>query len=411
MMSDRTFDTGRSGARPLRTALVLGLVLTTTIVSAQVDLVAIEPLQIDVSGQRVVSDWRLDPPVENAETWQVEAKSWDAVHHRWATGDGWKMRQEVAARANRVEITHMRLHETGTVGVASAGVTIPLETLDGALFECIGTPRGEVEREGRVSRGTLGPDDVTVIKNIEYLRVHLPDGAVDFDCNHKGTWCPGEGHCPGVQRFTLVRYDDGWRLWAADGKARRGSLHSMKLVITPARETPVAEVHPVVNTRWTKPYLPTSRINIGTFDVDRFDACLQPGGVLTRDERFADVQPERVEGAAITGRELALSIPVERDGIYLVSLLAGDPDREIGPCTLAAGVNKPRETSSVQAGAYACWVVPGRAVNGEITVTVSGDARICAMQAAPMMFANEDYLLDRGWWVSTDFHEDDDLPR
>jgi hypothetical protein len=366
---------------------------------------------IDLSGQRVVSDWHLDPPVAEAETWQVEAEGWDEVHHRWATSEGWRMRQEIAARADRLEITHMRLHETGTAGVASAGLTIPLETLDGALFECIGSPRGTVQREGRTSRGTLGPDDVTVIKNIEYLRVHLPDGGVDFDGNHKGAWTPGPGHGPGVQRFTLIRYDDGWRLWAADGKARRGSLHSLKLVITPASDTPIAEVHPVVNTRWTTPWLPTSRINIGATDVRRFDASALPGGEITRDERFADVQSERVEGASITGGELALSIPVERDGIYLVSLLAGDPARQIGPCALSAGVGEPRESSCVQPGDYACWVVPARALDGAISITVRGTARISAMQAAPMLFANEDFLIRRGWWVSTDLHEDDDLPR
>lgn len=395
----------------LSAVLTVLLLLSTRLAPAQVSLVSIEPLQIEVAGQRVVDDWYLDPPAEQVETRQVPADGWAQVYHRWAVGEGWKMRQEVAARPDRLEITHMRLLETGTVGVASTGVTIPLETFDGAFFECIGTITGGAQREGRTWRGALGPDDVTVIKNLEYLRVHLPGGALDFDGNHKGSWCPGEGICPGVERFTLIRYDDGWRLWAADGKARRGALHTMKLVVLPAREAPVADVHPVVNTRWTEPYIPTSRVNIGTFAVDRFAASVQPGGELTRDERFVDVQPERVEGAAITGGELTLTIPVERDGVYLVSLLAGDPEREIGPCTLSAGVDEPRQTAAVAAGDYACWVTPGRAVEGEIAVSVTGNARICALQAAPMMFANEDYLLDRGWWVSTDFHEDDALPR
>ncbi len=395
-----------------RAALVTALLLlTTSLAFAQIDLASVEPLQIEVAGQRVVDDWHLDPEGGDFETWQPQAEGWEQVHHRWATGEGWKLRQEIAVRADRLEITQLRLFETDAVGVSSAGVTLPLEALDGARFECIGSPVGESQRDGRTVTGTLGPDNVTRINNIEYLRVDLPAGAVDFDANPKGAWCTGPGMCPAVVRWTLLRYDDGWRLWTADGKARRGTIHDFKLVITPAGDTAVAEVHPDVNTRWTQPYQPTSRVNIGTTDVDRFDACVQPAGELTRDERFATSSPERVEGVSVSGDTLMLSIPVERDGVYLVSLLAGDTEREIGPCVLQAGVGEPRETAAVAAGDYACWVTPGRAVDGEVTVTLSGDARICAMQAAPMMFANEDYLLDRGWWVSTDFHEEDNLPK
>jgi hypothetical protein len=412
MMSEEIYETGRSGLRPLRTtaSMALLLLLTATFALAQMDLVSVEPLQVEVAGQRVVDDWHLDPAVEDVETWQVNVEGWAQVHHRWATGEGWKLRQEIAARSDRVEITQLRFFETGAVGVSSAGVTLPLEALDQARFECIGSPVGDAQRDGRTATGTLGPDDVKRINNIEYLRVHLPGGAVDFDGNPKGTW-GSAGMVPATVRWTLLRYDDGWRLWTADGKARRGTIHDFKLVIIPAADRPVEDVHPVIDTRWTNPYRPTSRINIGATDVDRFDACIQPAGELTRDERFADSSPERVEGVSTTDETLTLSIPVERDGVYLVSLLAGDADREIGPCVLQAGVGEARETARIAAGEYACWVTPGRAVEGEITVLLSGAARICAMQAAPMMFANEDYLLDRGWWVSTDFHEEDDLPR
>ncbi len=406
----RAGGTTHGRGRPCHGLAALLLLLTASLACAQVELRSAEPLLVDVGGQRVIDGWYVDPEVGAVETWQVEAERWPQAHHRWATGEGSKLRQEVAARPDRLEITHLRYLESNVTGVTSAGVRLPLDVLDGARFECIGTPRGDAEREGATWTGALGPEHVTVIKDLQYLRVDLPGGAVDFDCNPKGAWCPGVGICPGTARFTLIRYDDGWRLWAADGKARRGTIHDFKLVVTPASDLAVAEVHPAVNTRWTQPYTATSRINIGTLDVKRFDAYVQPGGTLTRDERFAELRPERVEGASITADELTLTIPVERDGIYLVSLLAGDPTRQIGPCGLSAGVGEPLEAASVPAGGYACWVTPGRAVGGTIEVSVTGDARICAAQAAPMMFANEDYLLDRGWWVSTDFHADDNLP-
>lgn len=394
-----------------RLIAILLLLLTASLAFAQVDLVSVDPLMIDVSGQRVVDDWHLDPAVADVETWEVGAEGWEQVHHRWATGDGWRLRQEIAVRPDRLEITHLRFFETDTTGVSSAGVTISLDTLDGVSFECVGSPVGTVEREGRASTGTLGPGEVTRINNLEYLRVHLPGGAVDFDCNPKGAWCPSVGICPATARFTLLRYNDGWRLWSADGKARRGTIHDFKFIITPAGNLAVEDVHPVVNVRWTEPYGPTSRVNVGTLAVNRFDATVQPGGELTRDERFAGVRDERVEGASITGGTIVLGIPVDRDGVYLVTLLAGDPSRPIGPCALSAGVGDPLQTARVEAGDYDCWVAPGRAVDGAIALTVTGNARICAVQAAPMMFANEDYFLDRGWWVSTEFHADDDLPR
>ena len=81
-----------------------------------------------------------------------------------------------------------------------------------------------------------------------------------------------------------------------------------------------------------------------------------------------------------------------------------------GPATVSAGVGEPVQTPAVRSGEYLSWALPGRAIDGTITVTISGNARICAAVAAPMMFANEDYHLERDWWVSTEFHPEDDLP-
>jgi len=393
-----------------RKACILLLFLSATVACAQVELAAVDPLLINANGQGLVSEWYLDPPAGPGETWEVEAEGWEQVVHRWTTGEGWKLRQEIAVRPDRLEITQLRLLDSNATGVSGAGVVLPLELLDGAQFEVIGAPVGKVERDDRTAMGTLGPDQITRINNVEYLRLHLPGGSVDFDCNPKGTWCPGPGICPATLRFTLIRSDEGWRLFTASGKARVGIIHEFKLVISPALEVPVAEVHPVVNVRWTEPYGPTSLVNIGTSTVDRFTSTTLPDCELTLDERFIGIRDERVEGASIAGGTMVLEIPVERDGVYLVSMLAGDPGREIGPATVSAGVGEPVQTPTVRSGEYLSWALPGRAIDGTITVTISGNARICAAVAAPMMFANEDYHLERDWWVSTEFHPEDDLP-
>ncbi len=405
---------GRSGAR--RSALtaaspLAALLLSATLAFAQINLASVQPLQVDIEGTPLISGWIIDPePAAPIETWQVEAEGWRQVHHRWAAGGGSKLRQEVASRPDRLEITHLRLFEPDVVGVTYCGVVLPTDLLDGARFECIGSPRGEAERDGRTWSGTLGDGGVGAIKDLEYLRLHLPGGAVDFDCNPKGVWCPGEGLCPATERFALARAEDGWRLWSAHGKVRRGGLHEFKLVVLPARDRPVAEVHPPVNTRWTNPYMPTVRLNIAGEPAERYEEVTLEGAETSRDERFVDVQAQRVVGATVTDGELRLSIPVERDGVYLVSLLVGAPDRQVGPCTVTAGLGQPREMPPVAAGEYGSWALPGRAHEGAIEVAIAGNVRLVAAQAAPMMFENEDYHLERGWWVSTEFRKDDDLP-
>jgi len=64
----------------------------------------------------------------------------------------------------------------------------------------------------------------------------------------------------------------------------------------------------------------------------------------------------------------------------------------------------------VPAGEYDSWPIVGRAVNGVLAVTIRGDFRLVAASLAPMMYHNQDFLSDRGWWLSTDFDPDDYLP-
>ncbi len=413
--------TGRERGRPCQVlggaglavaaVAVTALLLAATAAWAQIDLASVDPLQVDFAGTRLIEAMIVEPvPGVAPRTRQVPIEGWAQVHHRWLAEPGSKLRQEIAVRPDRLEFTHMRLLEPEVTGVTSAGVLLPLALIDGARAEFIGSPRpdGVATREDSAWSAILGPGGVTSVRSLRYLRLHLPGGAVDFDCAPKGTWCPGEGICRATPAWSLLRRGDGWRLYSADGKVRTGGIHEFKLVITPARPEPVAEVHPAVNVRWTTPYAPTVRLNFGA-PVRGFEPCVLQGGTITRDERFVEVQPVRVEGVSVSD-EASFPVPVEIDGVYLISLLVGDPERATGPAEVFAGVGEPLRTPTVEAGEYDCWVLAGRSTNGAITVRLNGDFRLVAAQAAPMMFQVEDYLIDRGWWVSTEFDADDDLP-
>lgn len=65
----------------------------------------------------------------------------------------------------------------------------------------------------------------------------------------------------------------------------------------------------------------------------------------------------------------------------------------------------------VAAGEYGSWAISGHANSGVLELTLCGDFRLAAVAVAPMMYENEDFLFRRGWWLSTDFHPDDNLPR
>jgi len=136
---------------------------------------------------------------------------------------------------------------------------------------------------------------------------------------------------------------------------------------------------------------------------------------LESDGRFAETAPVRAEGAS--PREAAakdgpvLRLRTEREGYYLVSLLVGSPERAIGPCEVSTGRDEVRTMPRVAAGEYGSWAIVGHANSGVLELTLCGDFRLAAVAVVPMMYENEDFLFRREWWLSTDFHPDDNLPR
>ena len=225
------------------------------------------------------------------------------------------------------------------------------------------------------------------------------------------------------------RDKDGYHLHTGDNKSQWGGLHEFKLVIRPALDTPIEQVHPLASTRWTHPFPVTLRVNFGEVAVEGYVNCSLASGdaaasaswadpsllKLETDDRFAETAPVRLEGVspkdAATQPPSALRLRLERDGYYLVSLLVGSAGRAVGPCEVYGGVGEPRKAPQVAAGEYGSWPIVGHAVDGVLEVTLRGDFRLVAASAAALMYENEDYLIGRGWWLSTEFHEGDHLPR
>ncbi len=390
----------------------LWLLLTVLVAAptcAQFTLQSPYPLEITFGDEPLILNRSVAPELEGQPSiGETQAEGWESLLQVWHAAPGSRMRQEIALRSDRIELTHLRIVDPDTTGSQSAGLLLTHGLLDGARVEIIGTPQpaGSATADGRV--------------------LHTPAGPIDFDCNPRGFWVGSYNLTKAASRWSLSRTDDGWLLVATHGKSRRGALHDAKLVISTGSTRPVDDVHPVTRTRWTDPYTAAFRVNMGATPVPKYEMCVTQtagddwaaswsdaeGLRPERDERFVDVSPVRVEGVALADPEkpARLRMRVERDGWYLVSLLVGSADRAMGPCDLFAGHGEPRTTPTVAAGEYGSWPVIARATDGLITVSITGNCRVVAAQAAVMMYANEDYLVERSWWVSEDFHPDDDLP-
>jgi len=427
-------------------ALLAASLLASASVPADLSLESAHPLTLTFHGRPLVIEQQLFPEMAGEpDLREVQVAGWQQAHHLWWADKTSRIREEIAVRADAFELTHVRLIQPKVHGFTSVALIIPHELLDGVQVEALGspTPAEHATQQGRAFTCKLGPEGVTRIKELLYLRVHLPGGALDFDLNVRGRWIGGDGITKRTAVWQLFRDKDGYHLHTGDNKSQWGGLHEFKLVIRPALDIPIEQVHPVASTRWTQPFPVALRVNFGEVAVEGYTTCslalpfAKPPGdgpgdnsaaaeatagwadpsllKLETNDRFAETAPVRVEGVsprdAATQPPSALKLRLERDGYYLVSLLVGSTDRVVGPCEVYGGVGEPRKAPQVAAGEYGSWPIVGHAVDGVLEVTLRGGFRLVAASAAAMMYENEDYLFGRGWWLSTEFHEGDHLPR
>ncbi len=360
------------------------LAATTAASTAGFELQSASPLSVTWRGAPLIVAEKAGPEFAPAPAvTRVDAAGWEAVHHVWRADAKSKTRIEVAVAADTFELTLVRLVAADVAGAATYAFTVPHEFLDGRTAEIIAEPDGKTGKAGRkgVMTGTLGPREIKSASQIACLRVRHPAGGLDFDFNPRGWWTSGSTVTPRAAEWNMRRTRGGYVFSTGVSHALAGTLQEFKLVIRRADPRPVNEVHPRAATRWTDGYRNALRLKADAIHIER-----DPQGDAT------------------------IQLRVPRDGYYLVNLLAGAPDRAIGPCELWAGENRKRDMPRVAAGDFDTWTVVAHAVNNRITLRFRGDFLLSAVGVAAMLYDNEDYLFNRGWWLSPQRHPDDTLP-
>jgi len=351
------------------------LLATASIFAADFELKSAAPLSLAWRGAPLIVAENAEPEfAPNPNVTRVN----DAIHHVWRVDEKSKTRVEAVVSADTFELTLVRLVEADVSGLVRYGFTVPLKFLDGRKVELVAdakNSKGKAATKG-FTAGTLGAKDIKTASLLTYLRVHHPDGDLDFDFNPRGCWTGEKTVTPHAAEWSMKRTAEGYVFSTAFSRTRAGTLQEFKVVIRPADKRPVIDVHPRTPTRWTDGYR-----NILRLDKDKI----------------------RIE-------DNSLQVRVPRDGWYLVNLLAGAPDRAIGPCEVWADATKKRQMPRVTAGDSDTWTLVARAVNEMITLRFRGDFHVTALAATPMLYENEDYLFRRGWWLSTQRHPDDKLP-
>ncbi|MFP3903583.1 MAG: hypothetical protein ACLFWB_04995 [Armatimonadota bacterium] len=408
-------------------AAVAAAVVVVACCEAEFKVVSPAPPGVQYGETALISRTHIEPVIQTeADVSEVTVDGWSAVYHRWSADDRSKMREEIAARADAFEITMVRLVEPDVSYVLRYALEIPHEALDGVSVELMGRPlpAGAAEEKGNTFTATLGPDGVTNIQNLLYLRIPLPSGTIDLDTNCRGQWTGPTGVTQASADWDLERTAECWMLSTTDTKNSSGGLQEFKVRFTEALPYDVGDVHLRSGVRWTKAYQADPRINFGETELKWYEPCPVPDGELVRwddpeavaiqrDDRFTDDSPGRVEGVVPLdpSNRTMLEVPVARDGYYFFSMLVGAPDRALHGTTLHAGFRGPTEMPTVGAGDYGNWIVVAHAREGLIGVTFDGDFRIVTLALAPLMYEEEDFLFRRSWWLSTEFHRDDDLPK
>lgn len=394
---------------------------------ADFEILAAEPLQVQSGETTLVSGIRITPAIEGeSDLTEVSVEGWSLVYHRWSADEESKMREEIAARPEAFEVTMVRLIQPDVSYVMEYALQIPHETLDSVSVELMGqpVPADDAEKTGDTYTATLGPEGITEVRNLLYLRVPLPSGIIDIDTNCRGQWTGPTGVTQATADWDLERTEDCWLLHTMDRKNSWGGLQEFKVRFTDALPYDVADVHLRGGVRWTKAYQADPRINFGKADIQWYEPCPVPEGelvrwddpdavVIQRDERFTDDSPRRVEGVGpkTSSTPTVVHVPADRDGYYFFSMLVGAPDRPLTGTTLDAGFHGPTEMPAIQQGDYGNWIVVAHAQDGRVQATFEGDFRIATLTLAPLMYEEEDFIFRRSWWLSRDFHPEDDLPR
>ena len=380
------------------------------------------PLAVTYKGAPLITGETAIPDLPTkADVRKVDVQGWEVVHQVQRAGAIQKVRQEVAASKDTLEFTLVRLVAADVHGFVRYGFIVPHAFLDGQRAEVIGTgiktPPQYVQK--RHLDGPLGVEGISYVKDFLYLRVHRPEGAIDFDLNPRGWWVGQKTVTPRAAPWAMRRVKEGYMFWTAFSRTSYGTLQEFKFIIRAADARPVTEVHPRVANRWTTPYRNLLNLNIGPAPVEGYTPFPSEKARwrdassvrLETDERMPETGQTRREGACPVDPKAGavMEIDMGREGYYLVNMLVGSPSRAVGPCDVTDATGRKQTCASVPKGAYDSWAIVACAKDGKIVLQFRGDFRLAAVGVAPMMYENEDFLFRRSWWVSPDWNPEGNL--
>ncbi|MEW6359952.1 MAG: hypothetical protein AB1696_26680 [Planctomycetota bacterium] len=375
------------------------------------------PLSVTYRGTPLITGETAIPEfTAKADVRRVDVPGWEAVYQVRRAGDAQKVREEVAASKDAFEFTLVRLVEADAHGFVRYGFVAPHEFLDGRRAEIVGAGEKVPAKYVQKTRldGPIGAEGISHVKSLLYLRMHRPEGAIDFDFNPRGWWTGEKTVTPHAAEWSMRREKEGYVFSTAFSRTIWGTLQEFKFIIRAADERPVAEVHPRVANRWTTPYPNLLNLNIGTLPVEGYtpvpsDKARWRDAASVRletDERFKEAGQMRYEGASPTDPKTGatLEINVGRSGHCLVNMLVGSPDREVGPCEVSDGAGRKASCPPAPKGSFDSWAIVAFAKDGKIALRLEGDFRLAAVGVAPMMYEEEDFLFRRGWWLQADWN-------
>jgi hypothetical protein len=316
-------------------------------------------------------------------------------------------RREVMVTADAVHITwQMRIFGATGGSHLQYDLLTPGEFLDGAQYQAwTGRPRGPLQTEtGTFSLEESEPLEY-LVRTGRYLTIDSGNAQFSLDLNPAGPWV-GESNYG--ENYSANPWHDGSRFhfMSLCAGGSHGGIFRGKVIIRPGL-TPYEEIHSTAEVAYTRGFPPSLAVNFSeAADPTGQYEAYAPG----ENYRWRDPEAVRIiehDGGGLLYRDAAVPSETgaagvlelsQRSGHYLLTLNMRDPEQAIGPFTVASPDGPLFEDVTVEAGQYWYRTAPLGFRDGQATLRFSGDWAIGALTLQPILYATEDFVLDRPFW-------------
>lgn len=317
------------------------------------------------------------------------------------------LRREVMVTAEAVHLTfEMRIFGATGGSHLQYELLTPGTYLDGVEYEAwTGRPRGPLRTEtGTFSTEETAPFEY-LLRTTRYAILKRPGAECSLDFNPGGPWV-GEsnyGH-----NHSANPYHDGedfrWLMLCAGGA--NGGIFRGKVIVRPGA-VPHEAIHSTTEVAYTRGFPPSLAVDFTNADTS--DGDYVPFA-LTDDCRWRDPADVRVvgrDGGGVLYRDFAMPSEPGREGVldltqrsghYLLTLNVRDPQEDTGPFTVTGPDGPLFEDVTVEKGRYWFETAHLRFSDGAATLRFSGDWKVGALALQPILYASEDFILDRPFW-------------